>query len=190
MDQKDRLTKDLKHAWQLTAMSSAFQHTEASHKNEVIRGSLWIGDFLECEEAALKKRGITHVVSINDPGVRVPLFYESDNIEYHRIREWDNPTSNLLDHFEYTCAFIHKQVISKQGRVLVHCQAGVSRSATICMAYLIKYHKLSFIAAYGVVKAAREIICPNTGFLDQLMKWEAQVVAEEQRAGSTLREEI
>lgn len=66
--------------------------------------------------------------------------------------------------------------IEEGNAVLVHCQAGISRSATVCIAYLIRYHHLSLVAAHGVVKAAREIICPNAGFLNQLQQWEQKHV--------------
>lgn len=176
MDQKDRMDAHLKHTWQLVAMSSAFKHTQDEHKNELLRGRLWIGDCISSEEPFLLKHQITHVVSLNDPGIRVPLYYEGRGIVYHRIRVEDNPNANIKQYFDEACRFIHDAFTGqKEGdvcNVLVHCQAGVSRSAIICMAYLIKYHGLSFMGAYGVVKAAREIICPNTGFLEQLMEWE------------------
>ena len=54
------------------------------------------------------------------------------------------------------------------GRILVHCAVGVSRSATLVLAYLMLYHRLTLVEAIKKVKDHRGII-PNRGFLRQLL---------------------
>lgn len=53
------------------------------------------------------------------------------------------------------------------GRVLVHCAMGVSRSATIVLAFLMIYENMTLVEAIQKVQTHRDI-CPNSGFLRQL----------------------
>ena len=66
---------------------------------------------------------------------------------------------------------IHDFVQSGNGNVLVHCVAGVSRSAALCMAYLIRYAGMDLMHAYEHVKKRRSRVRPNPGFVSQLMDW-------------------
>ena len=63
------------------------------------------------------------------------------------------------------------------GIVLVHCQAGVSRSATICLAYLMQHQDCSLEQAYDQLKARRSFISPNLNFMQQLLAFESQLGA-------------
>jgi dual specificity MAP kinase phosphatase len=57
---------------------------------------------------------------------------------------------------------------------LVHCRVGVSRSATICIAEVMRSLNLSFPRAYCFVRARRlnVIIQPHLRFAYELLKWE------------------
>jgi hypothetical protein len=63
---------------------------------------------------------------------------------------------------------------------LVVCTAGMSRSATICIAYLIKHQALSFEEAFKTAKNARPYVNPNPGFLKYLVKFESQQVKKKE----------
>lgn len=60
---------------------------------------------------------------------------------------------------------------NKKMNVLVHCAGGVSRSASICIAYLMQTNGLSFQDAYLAVKKRRKCIKPNQNFVKQLKSY-------------------
>lgn len=60
---------------------------------------------------------------------------------------------------------------SGQG-VLVHCQAGVSRSATVVIAYLMKHTLMTMTDAYKYVRSRRPVVSPNLNFMGQLLEFE------------------
>lgn len=64
------------------------------------------------------------------------------------------------------------------GRVLVHCQAGISRSATICLAYLIHTQRVKLDEAFDFVKQRRHVISPNLAFMGQLLQFETDVLCQ------------
>jgi hypothetical protein len=83
-------------------------------------------------------------------------------------------TTQLCEHHAALCTCFSPQrhVVCAGGGVLVHCQAGISRSATIVIAYCMWKERLSADAATALVSAARSAIWPNMGFKTQLREFE------------------
>ena len=83
----------------------------------------------------------------------------------------DSSNQSLLRHFPAAIAFI-KDGMSRGGAVLVHCYAGVSRSATCVIAYLMQERDMSFEDAFSYASKQRPVIFPNMGFQRQLTEFE------------------
>lgn len=79
----------------------------------------------------------------------------------------DVDEQNIIQYFDETNDFI-QQTYKAGGRILVHCQAGVSRSATILAACLMKSKKIKRDEALEIIKRKRASIAPNDGFMEQL----------------------
>jgi len=90
-----------------------------------------------------------------------------------RISVGDDTSTNLYSYFEYITTLIREEE-EQGGVVLVHCVAGVSRSATICLAYLTKYYG-SLYETWCHVRTIRPWVRPNYYFMEQLLQWEGEV---------------
>jgi protein-tyrosine phosphatase len=58
---------------------------------------------------------------------------------------------------------------------LVHCAAGISRSTSIVLAYLMKHEKMALKEAFILVKTQRKGVSPNKGFVKQLLRFEKEL---------------
>ncbi|CAD5207378.1 unnamed protein product [Bursaphelenchus okinawaensis] len=118
----------------------------------------------------LKKKKITCVVNATneEPAAYLP------GIDYLKIRIDDSPYAHLDHYFDMVADRI-RSVKERGGRTLVHCMAGVSRSASLCIVYLMKYERMSLAQAYTCVKSARPIIRPNIGFFKQMVAYEKKL---------------
>lgn len=59
--------------------------------------------------------------------------------------------------------------------------AGVSRSATFAIAFVMYYTRSGMDEAWSTVKQARPVICPNVGFVSQLQKYESVLRTNEEK---------
>lgn len=129
-----------------------------------IMDNLWLGDMSAAyNKLLLKKHGMTHILTVASG---IPPKFPS-NFQYKVVTILDSPSANLKAHFQACIRFL-KQAIDQGGIVLVHCFAGVSRSATIVIAYLMQEHGMSLIDATQHVRKCRYFINPNDGFRRQL----------------------
>lgn len=69
-------------------------------------------------------------------------------------------------------AFVQTDADARQRRVLVHCELGISRSASIVIAYLMRSQRKSLGMALSAVNRARAVK-PSDNFMEQLTVWEA-----------------
>ncbi|XP_018939109.2 dual specificity protein phosphatase 26-like isoform X2 [Cyprinus carpio] len=93
--------------------------------------------------------------------------YDGMGITYMGIDAHDSPTYDMSANFNKAAEFIHT-ALKRGGKILVHCHVGVSRSATIVLAYLMLKQNMTLVEAIQKVKEGRGVF-PNRGFLRQLI---------------------
>lgn len=133
---------------------------------DMIEDNLYLGGLAAAGNVEIiNKYKITHILTI-DTHPLPRMISELRHITTKYIQLSDQPKEDLLSHFDETDVFI-KEGLSK-GVVLVHCYFGVSRSATVIIAHIMKKYNKSYHEAFQLVKAKRNIIFPNQGFVAQL----------------------
>ncbi|XP_069622610.1 dual specificity protein phosphatase 26 [Ranitomeya imitator] len=140
-----------------------------NHADEVWPG-LYLGDQeIAANKGELYQMRITHILNATHSRFRGgEEYYKGMNISYMGIDAQDSPTFDMSVHFNEAADFIHR-ALRERGKILVHCAVGVSRSATLVLAYLMIYHHMTLVEAINTVKDRRGII-PNRGFLRQLLE--------------------
>jgi len=97
--------------------------------------------------------------------------WANEGIDSHYFFIYDHKDEDII-----CCAEKVYQIIERAGErnVLIHCHAGISRSVSCVIYYLIKKHKMTFEQALELVQASREVADPNEGFEDQLQTFADQ----------------
>lgn len=138
--------------------------------HEIVPG-LYLGDFASaCNKEKLQQLQITHVVTAI---LGVDEMFPEDFI-YLTLPLRDVKSENIYTVFANSSEFI-KQAINNNGRVLVHCICGVSRSSTLVAAYLIKEYGFTPDQAIEFIQSKRNIVKPNSGFRAQLELFDAHL---------------
>lgn len=94
------------------------------------------------------------------------------DLEYYRVDVEDIGREPIELFWPEATEFIHS-CITQDKPVLVHCRAGVSRSASTVIAYLVQYQGYSLRDAFLLARAHRPVVTPNLGFMQKLCDFEA-----------------
>ena len=131
-----------------------------------ITDNIYLGNFVAARNVRnLKNEGIKKVLYV----MQCPLmtYNKEDDINQEIIKIVDVPSENIIKYFGKCLKFIEGD-----DKILVHCMEGVSRSATIVIAYIMWKEKKSMNDAIKFVRSKRPIISPNYGFKKQLKMFE------------------
>ncbi|XP_036409573.1 dual specificity phosphatase 28 [Megalops cyprinoides] len=133
-----------------------------------------------CSDELIRQEGVTLCINVSKqqpfPSTRVCTL---------RVPVFDDSNENLHKYFD-RCADAIQGEAERGGNCVVYCKNGRSRSATICVAYLMKHRSLSLADAFQMVKAARSVVDPNPGFWTQLEKYEQELEKRRKTEGNSL----
>lgn len=144
----------------------------------ILDGFLYLGSQDSIVLDNVQKYHLTDILSVGIPAPDTDIVYgdgQNSSVRNHFIECLDMPNTQLEPIIKRTNEIIER-VYEQSGRILVHCNAGVSRSASVCIAYLMSHRKMDFTDAYAHVKSKRECIRPNDGFLKQLKQMDRHCI--------------
>ena len=130
--------------------------------HEILPNLIYLGDKKSCCKTVIERYKITHTICIIDkPSIKHKV-HTKNNLAFH-FRDVEY-CQELESHISKANAFID-DAIKNKGRILVHCTAGVSRSASIVIAYLMSKHDITYEKAYEFVKSKRKQARPADVFV-------------------------
>uniref|UniRef100_A0A1I7TD78 protein-tyrosine-phosphatase n=2 Tax=Caenorhabditis tropicalis TaxID=1561998 RepID=A0A1I7TD78_9PELO len=117
------------------------------------------------------KNKIKRVLTLTNE--EIPEKERLQNVDYKFIPLFDMPNEPILSNgtLEEAISYITESV-EKEENIVVHCLAAVSRSVTICAAFLMYINSWPVEKALKMIESVRKSIGPNPGFLAQLKIWE------------------
>lgn len=133
--------------------------------------NVFIGDHNAAKSREiLRNFGINFVINTT---IEVPSYFENDpSLHYLTLGLYDNPTpgdENIFDILEPSYRYI-MNIIKRNpdARILVHCHAGISRSSSIVLYYLMKSRGWDYPTALSFLKEKRPIVNPNNWYTKML----------------------
>jgi len=134
---------------------------------------VFVGNICDAQNLdRLKENGITHIINCTPD---LPFYWEGKH-QYLRVDILDLPSQNIRKHFDPAIEFIDNALRSKGNNVLVHCTAGISRSPTLVLAYIMKKYHWTLDEAFDKMRKLRKIVDPNVTFIIQLREWEKTIL--------------
>jgi hypothetical protein len=130
-----------------------------------ITKNVYIGNFASaCHLEMLKFHNIKHII------VAAYGLWEMfpGEFSYKQVNVIDSEYSSLRPHYQEISDYIFDMAVIRDENVLVHCVAGVSRSASLVAAYLIQTQGMTAYAAISEIRNTRPQIAPNTAFMNEL----------------------
>ncbi|OZC04941.1 dual specificity phosphatase, catalytic domain protein [Onchocerca flexuosa] len=134
-----------------------------------VRPYLYLSGFGCVTEKKLRSLGITHIIDATN----LPNNPHYEGIEFLDILVDDSLIANLTPHFASAAQFI-QDAQKKNGKTLIYCAAGISRSSSLCIMSLVLNEGLSLREAYYDVLDKRPFISPNVAFWRQMIEYECK----------------
>jgi dual specificity phosphatase 12 len=129
--------------------------------------NIWIGPVGAATDLIfLIQNNIKHVINLS--GLNI---FQYKFIRYYNIYIADHPSKDISVYFQ-NCHFIIDKATQKNENILINCYAGISRSATICLSWLMKELDINYLTALELLRICRPICRPNEGFIKQLKNYE------------------
>jgi protein-tyrosine phosphatase len=131
--------------------------------------NLFLGNFNDAQNKSfLQNNNIQLVINCTEECNFDYKSIDMPNMVVYKLNFLDNPLQSIeIENLPSLLYIIDEYLKNKKG-VLIHCYAGMSRSPTICAAYLIWKYRMNTFTSLEFIREKRYIISPNYGFVLQL----------------------
>jgi len=143
--------------------------------------NVYLGDLNAGREAAMRegpcsKLGITDVIDCSNDDLYDTKSVQTPFCKLHMEDDGDTDLSaNNWRLVRQALEFIERGLARKNGRVLIHCAAGINRSATICAAWLMHKFRWTARKALHHIVSRRFVVFPRMDYIQMLVDWEAKL---------------
>lgn len=129
------------------------------------------------DEVAVRRIGATHAVNVSDYAGAVLDISSGVELKYLDTGEpiLDRPTTKIVEVLAGKVTRFIQDALRKGGVVVVNCNAGVSRSASLVLAFMMEAGHLSLHQAWAHLNRCRPVVQPNIGFWHQLVGLEMEL---------------
>lgn len=140
--------------------------------SEIIERKLFLGNLFDtADNDFLNKNKIKTIICVAE-GCKLNITNAEINVIQYNLQ--DDYTCEIDKVFDEISDIIEEHIINNNA-ILINCYAGVSRSATIVIAYLMKYKRMDLKSAFIWVRKQRNRVCPNSHFMECLLEYETQL---------------
>ena len=139
--------------------------------------NIFVGNYsFALNKKLLLENKITYILNC---GIDLKNFYQNDGIfKYMQIPLYDLKSQKLEKYIKNINGFIEEGSINNN-KILIHCGEGVSRSAAVCLLFLITKKGLTYTKARKIFISKRPGCFPNEGFISQLRQKSLQLYLKE-----------
>lgn len=136
--------------------------------NEILP-RLYLGDIcIATNKDEIARLGITDMITVEIRPLQAHELAPTVK-RYLYINVMDHSRMDILSHFDTSNEFIETALKTASNKVYIHCVAGISRSASLVLAYIMKTRSINYTDAFELVSQKRRVIDPNEGFVRQLV---------------------
>lgn len=143
----------------------------------VMENKFWVCSLMGAQNVEeLRKHEITHILT---PAAMLKIFTKKnpqpEDLKHLKLKQFkiiDHPAASVLEILPEALAFLDEAFSDPNSKVVVNCASGVSRSVSVCIAYLMTREGYNYDDALNHIRETRSKANPNIGFKVQLQALE------------------
>lgn len=153
-------------------------NTGIMDNQHMIMDNLWLGNKISAvDESFLIKNNIKLVVNVSKDLEFTKLNIEKIRLSIHDNRSLESDLG-MINNFNVLYQKIDYHLVKGNG-VLIHCRAGMQRSATLVALYMMKKQKMNFVEVKKIIRSKRSIVFyPKTNFISSISFYEKRFEME------------